>query len=298
MHSTVRSSRYSDRFRQEGKYSVVAVRLKSARMRAMELIDIGCNLTHDSFDGDRAQVLDRAREAGVIQMIVTGASEQGSKTALQLAREYPGELFATAGVHPHLASSFSDETEALLSELSSHKEVVAVGETGLDYFRDLSPRDVQRDVFHRQLKIGIDSGLPLFLHMRDAHSDFYAILRDVRDQLSDVVVHCFTGSREELHDYLGLDCHIGITGWICDERRGTHMKDFLGDIPSNRLMIETDAPYLKPRNLRPRVKSHRNEPRWLPWILNTVAEARNEDRDVLAEQTTANARRFFRIPGL
>ena len=98
--------------------------------------------------------------------------------------------------------------------------------------------------------------------------------------LSDVVVHCFTGNRDELHDYLALDCHIGITGWICDERRGTHMKEFLKDIPANRLMIETDAPYLKPRNLRPRVKSHRNEPRWLPWILGTLAAARDETSGV------------------
>jgi TatD DNase family protein len=134
--------------------------------------------------------------------------------------------------------------------------------------------------------------------MRDAHSDFHAILRDVRNQLCDVVVHCFTGSREELHDYLELDCHIGITGWICDERRGTHMKDFLQEIPADRLMIETDSPYLKPRNLRPRVKSHRNEPRLLPWILNELAGARGEDPQILAAQTTENARRFFRIPAL
>lgn len=274
------------------------VRPKSDRMRAMEIIDIGCNLTHDSFDSDRAQVMDRAREAGVVQMIVTGASEEGSKTALQLARQHRGVLFATAGVHPHLASGFNDESEALLKQLSGEKEVVAVGETGLDYFRDLSPRNIQRDVFQRQLKIGMESGLPMFLHMRDAHSDFHAILREVRDQLSDVVVHCFTGSREELHDYLELDCHVGITGWICDERRGTQMRDFLKEIPANRLMIETDSPYLKPRNLRPRVKSHRNEPRWLPWILNSLAEARDEDPSALAMQTTANARRFFRIPSL
>ncbi|MCJ7815812.1 MAG: TatD family hydrolase [Xanthomonadales bacterium] len=264
----------------------------------MEIIDIGCNLTHDSFNSDRAQVMDRAREAGVVQMIVTGASEEGSKTALQLARQHRGVLFATAGVHPHLASGFNDESEALLKQLSGEEEVVAVGETGLDYFRDLSPRNIQRDVFQRQLKIGMESGLPLFLHMRDAHSDFHAILREVRDQLSDVVVHCFTGTREELHDYLELDCHIGITGWICDERRGTHMRDFLQEIPANRLLIETDSPYLKPRNLRPRVKSHRNEPRWLPWILNSLAEARDEDPPALAMQTTANARRFFRIPSL
>jgi TatD DNase family protein len=264
-------------------------------MPAMELIDIGCNLTHDSFDSDRAQVLEHAREAGVVQMIVTGASEEGSRKALELALEHPGELFATAGVHPHRASEYSFDTEALLRDLSAQPAVVAVGEAGLDYFRDFSPRDAQREAFTRQLRIGIDSGLPLFLHMREAHEDFFSILREARKDLSDVVVHCFTGSREELHAYIELDCHIGITGWICDERRGTHMREFLKDIPADRLMIETDAPYLKPRNLRPKVKSHRNEPRWLPWILGTLAAARDEHPQALAEQTTANARRFFRI---
>jgi len=262
----------------------------------MELIDIGCNLTHDSFDGDRGSVLARAQDAGVVQMIVTGASEDGSREAQALALTHPGVLFATAGVHPHLAADFTDSSEALLRELSSLPGVVAVGETGLDYFRDFSPREVQREVFRRQLEIGVDSGLPLFLHMRDAHSDFHAILGEVRDRVSDVVVHCFTGSREELYDYLDLDCHIGITGWICDERRGTHMKDFLADIPPNRLLVETDAPYLKPRNLRPRVKTHRNEPQWLGWIVGTLAAARGEHPTYVAECTTTNARRFFRIP--
>ena len=267
-------------------------------MRAMELIDIGCNLTHDSFDGDREQVIERAHEAGVVQMVVTGASEDGSKAALELARSRPGELYATAGVHPHRASAYDDDSDALLRDLVQRSGVVAVGETGLDYFRDFSPRDVQREVFERQLQIGIDSGLPLFLHMRDAHEDFHAILREARDRLGDVVVHCFTGKQEEMHDYLDMDCHIGITGWICDERRGTHMKAFMQDIPVERLMVETDAPYLKPRNLRPRVKSHRNEPRFLPWIVGTLAAVRDEHPDYLAERTTENARRFFRLPTL
>ena len=272
------------------------MRTVSAERRRMELIDIGCNLTHDAFDGDREAVLARAQAAGVVQMIVTGASEEGSRAARELALSQPGTLFATAGVHPHHAADFTDATELLLRELSHQQGVVAVGETGLDYFRDFSPRDAQRDVFRRQLEIGIDSGLPLFLHMRDAHDDFHAILREVRDRLSEVVVHCFTGSREELRDYLDLDCHIGITGWICDERRGVHMKEYLGDIPANRLLVETDAPYLKPRNLRPRVKTHRNEPQWLVWIVGTLAAARGENPAFVAEQTTANARRFFRIP--
>lgn len=262
----------------------------------MELIDIGCNLTHDTFDHDRQAVIERARQAGIVQMVITGASEEGSTAALQLAREYPGELFATAGVHPHHAIDYTDQTDRLLRDLTEANEVVAVGETGLDYFRDFSPRDVQRKVFKRQLQIGVDSGKPLFLHMRDAHEDFYSILHEYRDQLSQVVVHCFTGTREELHQYIELDCHIGITGWICDERRGTHMKEFLEEIPINRLMLETDAPYLKPRNLRPRVKSHRNEPCWLPWIAGTVAAVRDDHPNFIAEQTTRNARAFFKLP--
>ena len=264
-------------------------------MRAMELIDIGCNLTHDSFDVDREEVIEAAFQAGVCQMVVTGASAQGSRDALELARKWPQKLFSTAGVHPHRASAYDNETDGLLRELAGRTEVVAIGETGLDYFRDLSPRDAQRCSFEQQIQIAIETGLPFFLHQRDAHEDFVAILKEHRDQLSEVVVHCFTGNKTELHEYLDLNCHIGITGWICDERRGTHMKEFIGDIPSDRLMIETDAPYLKPRNLRPKVKSHRNEPRLLPWILGTLAACRDQHPMQLAEATTRNARSFFRI---
>lgn len=261
----------------------------------MELIDIGCNLTHDSFDVDRDTVIEAAHQAGVVQMIVTGASAEGSRDALQLARTWPRQLFATAGVHPHRASQYNDETDNLLRELTQQPGVVAVGETGLDYFRDFSPRDAQRSSFEQQIQIAIETGLPFFLHQRDAHEDFVAILKEYRGDLSDVVVHCFTGSKAELHECLDLNCYIGITGWICDERRGTHMKEYMQDIPSDRLMIETDSPYLKPRNLRPKIKSHRNEPRLLPWILGTLAACRNEHPEALAEATTRNARKFFRL---
>jgi len=261
----------------------------------MELIDIGCNLTHDSFDVDRDTVIEAAHQAGVVQMIVTGASAEGSRDALKLARTWPRQLFATAGVHPHRASQYNDETDNLLRELAQQPGVVAVGETGLDYFRDFSPRDAQRSSFEQQIQIAIETGLPFFLHQRDAHDDFVAILKEYRGDLSEVVVHCFTGSKAELHECLDLNCYIGITGWICDERRGTHMKEYMQDIPSDRLMIETDSPYLKPRNLRPKIKSHRNEPRLLPWILGTLAACRNEHPETLAEATTRNARKFFRL---
>jgi TatD DNase family protein len=267
----------------------------SITMRAMELIDIGCNLTHDSFDSDRDAVIEAAHEAGVVQLIITGASAEGSQTALELALKWPQRLFATAGVHPHRASEYDNDTDSMLRELSENETVVAIGETGLDYFRDFSPRDKQRSSFEQQIQIAIDTGLPFFLHQRDAHNDFVAILKEYRDKLNEVVVHCFTGTKPELYEYLDMDCHIGITGWICDERRGTHMKEFMPDIPSNRSMIETDAPYLKPRNLRPKLKSHRNEPRLLPWILGTLAACRKEHPQSLAETTTRNARAFFRI---
>ena len=262
----------------------------------MDLIDIGANLTHDSFDHDREDVIARAREAGVSRMVVTGASREGSVHARELAELHPEVLFATAGVHPHHAADYDEDTDRTLRALLEDARVVAAGEAGLDYFRDFSPRDAQREAFESQLQMAIDSGKPIFLHLRDAHDDFHAILKGVRDQLADAVVHCFTGSQEELRAYLDLDCYIGITGWICDERRGTHMKEYLGEIPQDRLMIETDAPYLKPRNLRPRVKSHPNEPRWLPWILGTLAAVRGEHPKALAEATTQNAERFFRLP--
>ncbi len=262
----------------------------------MELIDIGCNLTHDSFDRDRDRVLADARAAGVVQMVITGASEAGSVAALALASARPGELFATAGVHPHLAEDFSRDTESVLAELHRHPRVVAVGECGLDYFRDFSPRPAQRRAFERQLELAVACGKPVFLHQRDAHEDFVAILREFRPQLAAAVVHCFTDSRAAMLDYLALDCHIGITGWICDERRGQHLKDFVHEIPAERLMIETDAPYLKPRNLRPKARTHRNEPQWLPWIAGTVAALRGVSPPRLAAETTAAARAFFSLP--
>ena len=262
----------------------------------MELIDIGANLTHDSFDSDREHVIAAAANAGVVQMMITGASEQGSLDAAELALAHPGRLFATAGMHPHHAADYSADVDSVFRQLAALDHVKAVGECGLDYFRDISPRPVQRQAFERQLAIAVDSGLPVFLHQRDAHADFIAILRDYRPRLKAAVVHCFTGSGDEMHHYLDLDCHIGITGWICDERRGHHLKPLMADIPAGRLMVETDAPYLKPRNLRPKVKTHRNEPRWLPWIVGTIAAWRNERPADTARHTTATAREFFNLP--
>ena len=261
----------------------------------MQLIDIGANLTHDSFDRDRDAVLDRARAAGVARMVVTGASREHSPRALALAQAHPGLLSATAGVHPHHATEYTEECDAELRALHAHAEVVAVGETGLDYFRDFSPRPAQRRAFERQLQIAVDTGKPLFLHQRDAHADFLAIMRQFEGRLGPAVVHCFTGTRDELFDYLDRDWHIGITGWLCDERRGRHLREIVGNIPANRLMVETDAPYLLPRTLVPMPKDRRNEPSFLPHIVEELARDRGEDVAVTAAAATATATAFFRL---
>jgi len=263
------------------------------------LIDIGINLTHDGYDNDRAAVMARAAAAGVVQMVVTGASHDGSRKAAELARAHPGQLFATAGVHPHHATELSAEVEASLERLARQPEVVAVGECGLDYFRDFSPRDVQRAAFARQLDIAARIGKPVFLHQRDAHEDFIAILREhPRALTAGAVAHCFTGNAAELVACLDLGLAIGITGWICDERRGRHLLPLMREIPSAKLMVETDGPYLLPRDLRPKPASRRNEPAYLPHIAATVARARGENFEQFAAASTAAARCFFRLPDI
>lgn len=259
----------------------------------MTLIDIGANLTHESFRPDFDAVLARARAGGVERIVVTGASAAGSRAAHALARAHPDFLDATAGVHPHHAIDYDEATDALLRELLGDDRVKAVGETGLDYHRNYSPVAAQIDAFDRQLAIAVDCGKPLFLHQRDAHGDFLACLDRVRDRVGRAVVHCFTGERAELFDYLDRDCYIGITGWICDERRGTHLRELVASIPADRLLIETDAPYLLPRDLVPKPSHRRNEPMYLGHVCAAVAAARGESAEAVAELTTRNARTFF-----
>ena len=262
---------------------------------AVELVDIGANLTHESFRHDFDAVLERARRHHVGELVVTGASAAGSEQALAIAAAHPGVLWATAGVHPHHAADYSAETDALLRGLVRERAVVAVGETGLDYHRDYAPRDAQLFAFERQLEIALDTGKPLFLHQRDAHDDLIAVLKPVRDRIARAVVHCFTDDRRALFACLDLDLHIGITGWICDERRGTHLRELVKDIPANRLMLETDAPYLLPRTVKPAPSHRRNEPMYLEHIAREVARDRGESFEQLAAATSATARAFFAL---
>lgn len=257
------------------------------------LIDIGANLTHDSFDADRAEVMQRAADAGVARIIVTGSSNQGNIDAAELAEANPGRVYATAGVHPHHASDYTAASAELIRSLAQKDAVVAIGECGLDYFRNYSPQHAQVEAFRSQLEIAADIGLPVFLHQRDAHDDFVKVLEPLLPGLTRAVAHCFTGEDQSLEKLLEMGLSIGITGWICDERRGAHLKDIVSVIPDNKLMIETDAPYLMPRTLSPKPKSRRNEPAFLPEVLRVVAEARGQSIEHVACITTENAMQFF-----
>lgn len=261
----------------------------------VELIDIGANLTHDSFAADLSGVIAEAAAAGVTRQVVTGADIGSSTAAAALAARHPAVLWSTAGVHPHRAASFDLPCRDALDALLRQPRVVAVGECGLDYFRDLSPRAVQRSAFIAQLEMAVDAGKPVFLHQRAAHADFVAILSDFSARLAGGVAHCFTGSPAQLDEYLALGLHIGITGWVCDERRGLDLRAAVPLIPADRLMVETDAPYLLPRDLAAVPKSRRNEPKYLAHVARAVAGLRQESFESLAAATTRNAVEFFRL---
>ncbi len=265
----------------------------------MQLIDIGVNLTHASFANQREAVLERAYAAGVTQLVLTGTSLADSEQAQQLCEQLDdstSRLFSTAGVHPHEASNWSSTSAQQLRDLLRQPRVRAVGECGLDFNRDFSPRPQQEKALEEQLALAVELQLPVFLHERDADERLLAIVREFRDRLPAAVVHCFTGEKRALYGYLDLDLHIGITGWICDERRGTHLHTLVREIPKGRLMLESDAPYLLPRTLRPKPKSRHNEPAFLPWVLEEVARHREETPEQLAAHTSACARQFFNLP--
>ena len=268
------------------------------------MIDIGANLQDGVFDADRREVLRRARDAGVDGIVLTGTSVASSQAGADFARRWRDgdgasgqdrlpQLFATAGVHPHHADGVTAGWDDEVARLAHRPEVVAIGETGLDYYRDFSPRNEQRRVFRRQIEMAVEAKLPLFVHDRDSEGDVRRILHDYRDDLAACAIHCFTGTATDLEGFLEDGYHIGVTGWICDERRGRQLMELVRRIPGNRMMIETDAPYLLPRTIDPRPRSRRNEPAYLRWVARQVARCRGEDPALVEQRTHVNAVRFF-----
>ncbi len=259
----------------------------------IEAIDIGVNLTNTRLLADIDTVLRRAQEAGVVQMVVTGTSITESQKAIELCEDYPERLISTCGIHPHHASDWEQSSYAHIRALAQQDCVRAIGETGLDFNRNFSPPDAQEFAFQQQMALAAELHKPLFCHQRDAHARFVEMLGEYRDQINRVVVHCFTDTRAALIEYLDLDCYIGITGWICDERRGLELRQLVKLIPADRLLLETDSPYLLPRNLEPKPVSRTNEPAYLPHILREVAGCRKRNPEDLARDCLRNSRRFF-----
>lgn len=259
------------------------------------MIDIGANLTHGSFQDDLDAVIERARAADVTRVVVTGTDLATSRAATELVGRHPGYLVSTAGVHPHDAKAVPTDWLDRLSELLDRPGVVAVGEAGLDFNRNYSPPARQRAVFDAQVELAVSRRRPLFVHDRQSGGAVLEHLRAHRPDPERVVIHCFTGTAGELDHYLSAGYLIGITGWICDERRGLTLRELVARIPDRQLMIETDAPFLQPRTIVPKPKSGRNEPAHLVWVARAVAQARDQSVADVARITRDNARRFFGI---
>ncbi|HFZ8996541.1 TPA: 3'-5' ssDNA/RNA exonuclease TatD [Citrobacter freundii] len=258
------------------------------------MFDIGVNLTSSQFAKDQDAVVNRALAAGVKGMLLTGTNLHESQQAQVLAQRYAC-CWSTAGVHPHDSSQWQAETEEAIVALAGLPEVVAIGECGLDFNRNFSRPDEQERAFEAQLRIAADLQMPVFMHCRDAHQRFLALLDPWLDKLPGAVLHCFTGTRQELEECLERGLYIGITGWVCDERRGLELRELLPFIPAEKLLIETDAPYLLPRDMTPKPASRRNEPAYLAHILERIACWRGEAPQQLAAITDANVKALFRV---
>lgn len=252
--------------------------------------DIGVNLFSAQFASDRDAVLARANQAGVSHLLLIGSDISESEQNIAFCQHHHS-CFSTAGIHPHQSAQVDNSWLTRLSGLLSLPQVVAVGECGLDFNRDFSPRPVQQQIFAEQLKLAKAYGKPVYLHERDAFDTQIAML--LEHQISHGVAHCFTGDKQQLKAYLDLGLYIGITGWICDERRGQALQQALRYIPADRLLLETDAPYLLPRTLTPKPASRRNEPAFLPAIATVVAQLTGADIETLALQTRSNSCTLF-----
>lgn len=265
------------------------------------LVDVGVNLLNSQFRRDREDILARARNAGVDDLLIIATDLATSRQAIKVgATEH---LRCTAGVHPHDAAGVEPDWQTQLQQLAQHPQVCAVGETGLDFNRNYSPPEQQLAVFEAQIRIAQHINKPLYVHDRDSQGELLRLLK-AAGPLPPTLVHCFTGTAGELENYLQAGFYIGITGWITDPKRGSTLRELVTRIPAERLLLETDAPFLRPFNtpedwlhrhqLSSRYK-RRCEPAMLPFVLNSVAQLRDEDPALLAAATRANAHCLFGI---
>lgn len=257
-------------------------------------IDIGINLTNKQFHNEHDEIINRALDNGVDHMILTGTSVRGSRESAEIAADYPEILYSTAGIHPHDAKSFNPESIPGLRQLLKLDHVISVGECGLDFDRDFSPRPVQEKCYRAQLELAIEVRKPLFLHERAAFKRFNEITDEYLSKLPEAVVHCFTGTLEEAKIYLDKGFYLGFTGAISDEKRFSHLEEVIRYTPLDRMMIETDAPFMLPKNM-PRTQNRRNEPSYLPYVAQTIARWKKISVAEVADETTETAGNFFKI---
>jgi TatD DNase family protein len=260
------------------------------------MYDIGLNLCSTQFEHDWKDVLLNAEKKGMTGAILTSTSVKSFYKNLELIKHNPTNisLHTTIGFHPHNSNVDKKSFEELFLLYEKHKEhIVSVGETGLDYFRHLVEEKKQKETFLWHLDYSQEHNLSLFLHEREAFNDFYDILSYSKNEQKKVV-HCFTGKKEELKKYLDIDCYIGITTWLCDHRRNHDIKEAIQYLPLDRMLIETDAPYLIPKI--PELKSvKRNEPQFLHFLIDALSKYLKLDRDFIIEKTTENTQNFFHI---
>jgi TatD DNase family protein len=257
------------------------------------LVDSHCHVAEPEFDADREDVLARAAASGVSTLVCVGATGPAAANtpAVALAgRPGPVEIVATVGIHPHHASTADDDAFAFLEQLAVRLGVVGIGETGLDFHYDFSPREAQRAAFARSVALARRLALPLVVHVREAHAEAAALLAAEGARDAGGVIHCFTGDRDDARRYLDLGFHVSIAG-IVTFKNADALREAARAIPRDRLLVETDAPYLAPVPHR----GHRNEPAWVRAVAEAVALARNESFDAVASATSTNARRLFRL---
>jgi TatD DNase family protein len=261
----------------------------------MKLFDSHCHLDDAAFQEDLDEVIARARRGGVARIMTIGVTEATSRRAVEIAGAHSG-VCASVGVHPHDARDCSEAVLAALAELARNPEVRAWGETGLDFNRLYSPREVQERWFVRQLETAAELKLPLIFHERDSSGRFLELLAACPPPGGRAVVHCFSGNLRELNAYLDRGFCIGVTGIITQRQRGETLRRLVRDIPSDRLLVETDAPYLVPEPERRRHR--RNEPAFVRSTLLKLAEVRGEDPEALARASYENACRLYGITAL
>ena len=258
-----------------------------------QFFDIGANLTHPSFEKDMHSVLNNAKEVGVKRMSITGSDLEESIKAAELAKQN-SSLISTAGIHPHNAKEYTSSSFTEIIDLLKFEEVKCLGETGLDFYRNFSTPEQQQVSFEAHIEAAIDNKIPLFLHEREAHKKFVEVIEPYMKELPESVVHCFTGDKDALLKYIEMGFFIGVTGWLCDERRGKHLESLIPLIPLEKLMIETDSPYLLPRDMGID-NSSRNEPKYLPHIAKRIADLRSESIELVFSAIYMNSLNFFNV---